>query len=500
MNKTTFLPYAILMTLLFSLLSCQDAESPQNQQVFKTSDKAKLTNAEQVKNCSFSKQTNWWTKSFDSLPADVANNLVTGSPEFCEFYQFSQDYFLFLISPSSTPGVANLEDQANFPLLETSGTNSCDDTYPSHSLNVRNVKNENDKSGFIIPERIDQAGANAIYDQQGNVVFYEIRFTKNLCDYPAIQSKPNFPGKTVEMKMAWRVLNATDNTSDFYTTNTTINGKDYKLGLIGWHIVVTADNHPEMVWITLDHQRNAIACDNIGPKQPAFNFTSHSCSQNKAQCNNLNKTLKSKLLKLPAGTKPNDICQSFPYGTLKDQAITTRDGLNIALIKKLNEELQNKIFKQAGLPASLSVWKNYRFTGALWISDIKLNSSDKTNQRGSLELANTVMETSFQGTTGKPGSAFNCFICHNYSGTSSGTSNTQDAARLSHIFDDIISGQKCSDVQASHLINNQSQAERTCPNTCNNKSSNLAWNGQWTNQDATTGKQLPMTVCGCCSK
>jgi len=500
MKKLTPLPYAILATLLINLCACQDAQPPQSQQIFNTSEKATLSNADQVKNCSFTKGANWWSRSFESLPADVAKNPVTGSPEFCEFYQFAEDYFLFLISPSTTPGIANLEDQVNFPLLETTGTNSCDDSYPRHSLNVRNAKHEEDKQGFIIPERIDQAGAHAIYDQQGNVVFYEIRFTKNLCDYPAIQSKLNFPGKTVEMKMAWRVLNTADNASLFYTTNTSINGKDYRLGLVGWHIVVTADNHPEMVWITLDHQSNAIACNDIGTNQTAFDFTSQTCAQNKDQCNNLNQTLESKLLKLPTGTKANDICQSFPYGSVEGKPITERDGLNIALIKKLNNELHNNILNQPGLPTSLPVWKNYRFTGALWISDTKLDSSDKTNQRGSLQLANTVMETSFQGTVKNPSKTLNCFICHNYNGTNSGNSNTASTALLSHIFDDIISGQKCNDVTASSLINNQSQAESTCPSTCSNKSINLAWNGQWTNQDATTGKQLPMTVCGCCIK
>jgi mannan-binding protein len=512
MKSFPLLTLALYFALLFSLFSCDNEDSISTKEESISTKKVTLTNAQQLKNCSFSRSGDWWTQAYSSLPANIANNPVTGEPEFCEFYQFAEDWFLYLISPSDTSnsgsvtqGATNWENQQRFPLLETKGTNSCDDAYPKHALNIRTAKFEDDSEGFVLPERIDQAGGvYAIYDQQGNVVFYEIRFSKNLCDYPAIQAKPNFPGKTLEIKLAWRVLNSTDNASDYYQTTAEISGKSYTLGLIGLHIVVTADNHPEMVWITLEHNNIAVVCDKAGATQPAYDFTSATCAQNINNCKNLNQTLNSKAVKLPAGTQANDICNAFPYGTVEGQPIEKKGGLNIALIQKLNAELQGTIFTQPGLPSSLSVWKNYAFKGALWVSDTRVSSS-ATNQRGSLQLANTVMETFFQGTTAKPGSAVNCFACHNYNGTASdtpintGVKNTGKNS-ISHIFDEIISGQSCNDVPASQLINNQSQAEANCPATCTGKASNLAWNGQWTNQNAETGQQLPMTVCGCCIK
>ncbi|ABD79586.1 mannan-binding lectin [Saccharophagus degradans] len=454
-----------------------------------------LSNADQVENCSFAKANNWWQATYASLPSAVANNPTTGDPEFCEFYQFSQDWFLYLISPSPTKNLANWQDPKQFPLLETSGTDSCDNDVPKNAFNVRTVKSTDAKEDFVIPERIDQAGRNvyAIYDQQGNIVFYEVRFSINLCDYKKMQMKNNFPGKTAELKMAWRVLTKNDSKDDFYHMEATISGKPYLLGLVGWHIVVAADNHPEMVWMTLDHNSNAVECTKIAAGQNAYDFTSAACAKNAADCNNLNKTLNSTAITLPSTVQPNDICQQFKYGTLEGQPITTKDGLNIALVKKLNGELQN-LFTQPKLPKSLAVWKHYQVTGALWISDINKDSSDTTNQRGSLELANTVMETEFQGTAGQANSATNCFACHNYSATQS---NTSTSAGLSHIFDDIIAGQQCRDVQSSVTINSQPQAQTQCPTTCKTAGA-LKWNGQWTNQDAKTGKQLPMTVCGCC--
>ncbi|MBX2849135.1 MAG: mannan-binding lectin [Acidiferrobacterales bacterium] len=460
---------------------------------------AQLSNQQQVASCSFDVKDNWWTAGYAAVPASVANNPVTKDPEFCEFYQFAQDWFLYLISPSQKAGLLNWEDPSQYPLLEAQG-NSCDDNPSERSLFVRTAKANDAKQVPVWPERIDQAGENvhAIYDQNGNIVFYEVRFSINLCDYASIQKNLNFPGKTVELKLAWRILDDSESLAtkeSYYQTNAEINGTDYLLGLVGWHIVVSADNHPEMVWITLDHHSNAINCSDISASDSqTYAFTSSACAKDESNCQNLNQSLKSTAIKLPSVTKPNDICKAFPYGTLENQGIETDDGLNIALIKKLNNAMP-QAFQMDGLPAGLDVWGNYSFKGALWVSDIQTPSTTASNQRGSLELANAVMETTFQGTAGQKGSSTNCFGCHQYNGNDK--SNTGYQAFLSHIFDDIIDGQ-CQDIQTTTVVNNQTQANANCPTTCETNSKTPVWNGQWTNQDAKTGKQLPMTVCGCC--
>lgn len=397
-----------------------------------------LKNKEQIANCSFSRHDKWWETSFSSLPKDVPNNSVTGEPEFCEFYQFAQDYFLYLIS-NNNKQESNFLDQQQFPLLETNGTNSCDDDYPKNAFNVRLTKSVNDHSPFVLPERVNQAGANAIYDQNGNIVFYEVRFSKNLCDYKSIQSQNNFPGKTIELKMAWKVLEAKDNIKDFYHIEARIAGENYLLGLVGWHIVISADNHPEMVWVTVEHHGNTIACQSIPQKNINRSFISSSCAADQTHCNNLNLTVPADGLKIPvsSGDIP-DICEAFPYGTVANQPIDTNDGLNVALIVKLNKAMQN-LLAAPNVPKNLTVWKNYQIKGALWVSNIQEDSSVQSNQRGSLKLANTVMETEFQGGSWGGKTGLNCFSCHNYKATSKNTSNT---STLSHIFDDIISGQE----------------------------------------------------------
>jgi hypothetical protein len=153
------------------------------------------------------------------------------------------------------------------------------------------------------------------------------------------------------------------------------------------------------------------------------------------------------------------------------------------------------------LTGRFAILQNYFNLGALWVSD-PTHSSTIGNQRGSLRLANSVMETDFQDVDLTANFISNCFGCHNYTGTSTPASgkNTTSGS-LSHIFDDIVAGSKqCVDVQASQVINGHAQAQSQCPTTCTGSSKYLTWNGQWTNQDAKTGQQLPMTVCGCCGK
>jgi hypothetical protein len=73
------------------------------------------------------------------------------------------------------------------------------------------------------------------------------------------------------------------------------------------------------------------------------------------------------------------------------------------------------------LPSSdpMAVWKNYVMTGSLWTLN-GTASSPNTNQRGSLELSNSTMETNFQD------QGNNCFTCHGYT--------PSDPLQVSHIY------------------------------------------------------------------
>ena len=407
----------------------------------------------------------------------------------------------YLIAQSKTePKLRNFEDAHQFLELEVnsdgSPANSCDDIHNSHTFFVRNGKTKEAGSPFLIPERIGQAGGGAtIYDQNGNVVYYDVRFSKNMCDVNGIKLQQNFPGGTTELKFAWKVLTAKDDANKYITIDAKI-GSDSsttKLGLVGFHIALATPDHPEFVWSTFEHKTNSPDCT-APSTTTGWSFASEACTatlQKKGtqpiQCNFNKPTPQTKV----TGT-PTEICRVYPFGSAPSDL---KYAENIGDIVSLNANVQPY------LTGNYSVLTNYFNVGAIWVSDIT-QGSIVSNQRGSLRLANTVAETEYQNVDLTANFASNCFGCHNYAGTgkpAAGKNTTSGG--LSHIFDNISVGSKqCIDVQAANVINNQQEANGNCPNTCTNSSSLLKWNGQWTNQDAKTHQQLPMTVCGCCGK
>ncbi|UCX03642.1 mannan-binding lectin [Shewanella glacialimarina] len=488
--------------------------------------KSKLT-APAGFNCSA--DASWFTTP--SLPAEVKQSNGPGDSSFCDFYQFSWQTFSYLMAKSKTnPDVLNFQDTSQFNELEvnTDGTpaNSCDDKHDSHVLFIRSTKPQENGTTFTIPERIGQAGGGAtIYDQNENVVYYDVRFSKNMCDVKAIQQKQNFPGGTTELKTAWKVLGANDDPSKFITMDANItpvkadqkDSKTTQLGMVGFHVAVATPNHPEFIWATFEHKQNSPDCT-LPESTTDWSFASQACTaslkDNKANCDFNNPTKQTDIT--GAAT---EICRMYPYGSSLGDANFDE---NTGSIKTLNANVQPY------LTGDFKVLANYFNVGALWVSDITEGSyitptngqpvSQIGNQRGSLRLANTVAETEYQdvntaainlnpdqknlASASSPSAGFvsNCFGCHNYTGTASSASNTTSNS-LSHIFDDIAVGSnQCLDVQASNTINSQVQAKADCPSTCTNSSSKLKWNGQWTNQSASTGAQLPQTVCGCCNQ
>ncbi len=422
------------------------------------------------------------------MPTEVPD---TGSNAFCGFYQFSWQAFLYLMSPSPTGSlVRNFEVQANYPVLEhdANGTplNSCDDSVTGNTHKVSLAKSSS------LPEDIHQAGDNAtIYDQNGNVVYYEVKFNKKLCEVTSIQKTNNFPSGTTELKFAWKVLTDKDDKSKFITTKATIGGQsNINLGLVGMHIAIATENHPEFIWATFEHKNNAPDCVNAKASTPLF--TNPTCTNALVKKKDIRKIINCDFNQAESETSitgtPTEICRVYAYGTASGDLKATE---NVDDITDLNANVL-AILPNAG-PA-MKVLENYFNVGAIWVSDIT-KGSDVSNQRGSLRLANTVAETTFQNVDLHKSFVSNCFGCHNYAGTSSTFNKNTTSGSLSHIFDDIAIGKKqCISVQAGPIDDN-ADARKKCPNTCSNSSSNLTWNGQWVTTQLGT-----MSVCGCCGK
>lgn len=432
--------------------------------------------------------------SAPSMPKEVAQTAKGGGSTFCDFYQFSWQAFAYLMSPAK-PGssIKMFQDNKAYYELEinSDGTpaNSCDEKKPGNTLFVRITKSEDTGAAFKMPEDINQAGGGAtIYDQNRNIVYYDVKFSKNMCNVAAINKLSNFPAGTTELKTAWKVLKAGEE-SNYLTISTTIgeSAKAVTLGMIGFHMAIATSDHPEFVWATFEHNTNAPDC-----LQPQFttatSFSSQQCNaalKNKDIIGIINckfNTASRQTDPAKITSAPTEICREYAYGTA---AGDLKAAENIGDITSLNSNVQQY------LKGPYVFLNNYFNVGAIWLSNTKQDSI-VSNQRGSLRLANTVAETEHQNVDlNSKTFVSNCFGCHIFSGAGNNTT----AGAVSHIFDDILAGSgQCVDIPATQLINSQSQAESICPTSCTNISSQLAWNGQWTN------KGVPMTVCGCCGK
>jgi hypothetical protein len=263
--------------------------------------------------------------SSPSMPTEVKQSAGPGDSNFCDFYQFSWQAFAYLMAPSANnPKVLNFEDTTQFQELEVNsdGTpaNSCDAQVTGKTLFVRSVKPADGGTEFVIPERIGQAGGGAtIYDQNNNVVYYDVRFGKSLCNVNSVKTQMNFPGGTTELKTAWKVMGAGDDQSKFITMQAQI-GTDKNpttLGMIGFHIAIATPNHPEFVWATFEHDINVPDC--AAPASASgWSFTSAACAtalqkQDQkaiAQCNFNNAKAQTSVT-----GNPTEICRDFPYGS-----------------------------------------------------------------------------------------------------------------------------------------------------------------------------------------
>lgn len=211
----------------------------------------------------------------------------------------------------------------------------------------------------------------------------------------------------------------------------TVNGeRKAKLALVGVHVVGSTAGHPEMVWATFEHQRNApnaayqyldsqkatkvVPADNGG----TWLFTNNATDANPNQShigvprntNNLNS-------KNGFAISASNTSMVFPWGSQMNVSPNAEDGSSAASNSEVIS-INNGVF---GWLVGNDVRKNYLLIGATWTSGGAIPngqsySADTNNPKlagdaiGTSLLANSTMETYFQ----KPGKT--CFTCHSGSG------------------------------------------------------------------------------------
>jgi len=374
-------------------------------------------------------------------PTEIGGpGVPVGSETFCQFYQFAEQWFLSLVSPSSTQGSRVFE---TFNIVGPSGMTNCSagtkltgKSALQKSLFVRVNKPKTADFDPTLPANMGQAQTgDALYDQKGNVVLYAILYNQTECQATPAGFAPN----TIEVKTSWKVLPAAD--PSYYTMNATINfstgPQNLILGLVGFHMAINTALHPEFIWATWEHKNNDPNCNSPqAPPAAGWSFTSPDAAQCLANgginaCSKFNFN-KGAPPTTPTGGVATQVCKSYPDGT---DAVPpdvgpngNKNGLNIFTIDTLNTQLVGAGGILTQLPATnpLAVFANYPMQGGIWTNGGQ--PSITANQRGSLELANTTMETFAQSAPPTPSG--NCFACHNYL-----TPGVTSPLTVSHIYE-----------------------------------------------------------------
>ncbi len=369
---------------------------------------------------------------FPTTPFPDGNDFPqSGTLNNCAFHQWAYQMFLWLGEPSSSDADAPLNFEtlaAPDKVLRPGGP---DKPYPGRAageqprIMVRLAKSKQ----TVDANDIFQAGpgAQVLVDQAGNVVYYTGLLNEDFWNFvtanklydlsalTSISPTQDFPVNTLELKLSWRVAAILDDNDQpqkvfipnastlFHTEKQTvpvvevINGKvtdntgktmRAELALIGMHVVGVVKNHPEFIWATFEHKANAPDCSAVptGSTSPVAGlpwslYTPNSpvTVQNQFDVNNPLAVISS--------------CRMTPYGGGNEQNTDNIQSLNASVAPHL----------------SGSVWANYELVGAQWTGGNDAipgpNGAPLSIQIGSLDLANTTMETFTQDT--------NCFGCHN---------------------------------------------------------------------------------------
>jgi hypothetical protein len=398
-----------------------------------------------------------WFPHNQTPPPDSKN--FPSDPNNCDFHQWSWNTFLWL-----TQDVNGAPRFQSMPADGIETPPGVADPLIGRAPKAREIR------------IIDQAGPDGILvDQSGHAVYYTIHSDSIFGDFitqnglldpttlRAFDPKTPFPVGSLTLKAAWKIVNPGEDVSTFYTRQAEValltekngkitvaldeNGKPktktMQLALVGFHIAGTVTGHPEMIWATFEHMRNAPdlpePMDKMKPdatvSDKAWTFYKKDtkfkdCNVNSAGAGALKLDEQAQTL-----SPVTEVCRMVAYGGGKSS--------NVANIVTINKSVHAQL---------KDLWKNYFEVGAIWFSSPDALEPNCTFQPGALEcpaekgqpiltgsthLSNTTVETFTQTQSTQD----NCFACHNTVQVSATNPTMQSLPGL--------------DVDISHVLINQ---------------------------------------------
>jgi hypothetical protein len=375
--------------------------------------------------CSVDPPLGWW-ESKDLGPSFVNPNGPSPTTD-CAFHMWAWMAFLHFTMPDKSGQPAFLGFQTIDDLSAKTAIKAGERPLV---LKPRTLKPE------ALGE-ITQAGPGGIIvDQNGRAVYYSVHmdpgyfaFAKQyygVANYAKASPTANFPIGATVFKAAWRVAGPNDDPKKVFITTASIaelvNGKDgtavasgnilpnVKVALVGLHVVSVLKDHPEFAWATFEADSQTpdlppgVAPNSPMPVSPN-GFALYKANTPANACNPLvnNKPVPIKVADVGTQqlTPITNVFLQFRVGGATGGRDTDIDNAN-------------KVFR-AGVIGHKNVnpiWANYRLIGTVWqppksLKPGETGSAMVKSSIGSVDLANSMMETYVQG-TGR-----NCFMCHN---------------------------------------------------------------------------------------
>lgn len=366
--------------------------------------------------------SNWFPHNATPRPVDSAFKSISN----CVFHKWSWQMFLWLTQDDNgQPRFLRMQEPQS--LLGFTYRGLLPRKIKSNTVEPFDEFLQAGTDGIMV----DHHGRGVYYSQHINSTFVDFITTRKLTDPANVRDLPpatTFPiagGKgALELKVSWMIVEEGDDVSDMFTMETEVarlinkNGaividpdsiETAEVALVGFHIGGVVAGHPEMIWATFEHKRNApnvppgATADTVVSQDSSIFYTGGTTYQ---ECN-VNPAI-SRTLKLDEATQTlspiTQVCRLFEFGSdpeTQSEDVKTND----ANISKLNASVQSGIE---------GIWSNYFEVGAIWFkdgNDLKpgLSLADDSLLTGSLRLSNSTIETFTQTQSVMN----NCFRCHN---------------------------------------------------------------------------------------
>lgn len=269
------------------------------------------------------------------------------------------------------------------------------------------------------------------YDFVANNKYYDPKTYLNAPatdDFPLVPDNQGRMHGAMELKASWRILEDNESADGYHVRHARINPLvtvpdnvtkmtkvvadksrylDVKVALVGLHVIGIVRDHPEFIWATFEHRKNAPdlpAGMNPIAAMPVSNsdWTFYRKDTPAFQCNQLKAPFELILdEKTQYVAPPTDVFRQFPFGSTNAGNAQTIQSINASVAQQLEPG---------------SVWKNYELIGASWLQANVLlpgqnyapNGANASLIQGSDRLSNATMETFTQA----PIVYSNCFGCH----------------------------------------------------------------------------------------